>query len=81
MKIIFDPPKRETTLKERKLDMADLTVEFFEEATIFDAKLGRLKAVGLFGDDLITVIFKLLGTEAISVISMRRASRKERKSI
>ncbi|WP_440408477.1 BrnT family toxin [Neorhizobium petrolearium] len=61
--------------------MADLTVEFFEAATIFETKQGRLKAVGLFGDDVITVIFKLLGTEAISVISMRRASRKERSAI
>ena len=78
MKIIYDPPKRETTLAVRKLDMADLTLAFFESATIFPAKDERLMAIGPFQDTLITVIFKFLGTEAISVISMRRASRKER---
>lgn len=79
MKITFDPPKREETLAERRLDMADLTREFFDEATIFEAKKGRLMAIGQFRGDLITVIFTLLGTEAVSVISMRRASRKERR--
>lgn len=78
MKITFDHPKRETTLAARKLDMADLTPAFFEAATIFETRDDRLMAIGLFQDTLITVIFKPLGTEAISVISMRRASRKER---
>lgn len=37
-------------------------------------------AVGEFrGETVIATIFVLLGTEALSVISMRRASRKERK--
>jgi uncharacterized DUF497 family protein len=79
MKIVWDEPKRATTLAKRKLDMADLTQAFFDEATIFEAKKGRLMAIGKFRDDLITVIFTLLGTEAVSVISMRRASRKERR--
>jgi len=79
--IIYDEPKRLKTLEARQLDMADLTVAFFDAATIFEAKEGRLKAVGLFGGDIITVIFKLLGTEALAVISMRRASRKERNAI
>lgn len=81
MKIIFDEPKRAKTLAERQLDMAALTTAFFEASTIFEAKNSRLKAIGLFGEDVIAVIFKPLGTEAVSVISMRRASRKERKAI
>ena len=81
MNIIYDEPKRLKTLEARQLDMADLTVAFFDAATIFEAKAGRLKAVGLFGGDIITVISKLLGTEALAVISMRRASRKERNAI
>ena len=38
-----------------------------------------MMAVGWFGDAIIAVIFKPLGSEALSVISMRHASRKERK--
>lgn len=35
-------------------------------------------AIGEFRQTILAVIFKPLGSEAISVISMRRASRKER---
>ena len=38
-----------------------------------------LRAIGYFGDELVTVVFSRLGTEAISVISMRPASNAERK--
>jgi uncharacterized DUF497 family protein len=37
----------------------------------------RLKAIGLFEDNFVTIVFSLLGTEAISMVSFRRASRKE----
>ncbi|MFK0641747.1 MULTISPECIES: hypothetical protein [unclassified Ochrobactrum] len=61
-------------------DFADLTTEFFDNAAIYPAKQGRLMAVGEFrGETVIATIFVLLGTEALSVISMRRTSRKERK--
>ncbi|KQR77792.1 BrnT family toxin [Rhizobium sp. Leaf341] len=79
MKITYDEPKREKTLMERGLDFADLTVEFFETAAIFPAKKARFMALNWFqGTAVVVVIFKPLGTEAISVVSMRRASRKER---
>lgn len=78
MKITFDLPKREKTLAERGLDMASLTIQFFEAATIFEARDDRLMAIGQFEGMVITVIFRFLGAEAISIISMRRASRKER---
>jgi len=79
MRITYDEPKREWTLKERGLDFAGLTVEFFETAAIFPAKQGRWIAINWFrGVAILAVIFRPLGTEAISVISMRRASRKER---
>ncbi len=81
MKITYDEPKRATTLTERRLDMAALTVAFFETATVFEAKDDRFMAVGPFEGDIISVVFKPLGTEAISIISMRRASRKERNAI
>jgi uncharacterized DUF497 family protein len=56
------------------MDFADLTIEFFESAAIVPAKVSRLKAVGKFGGKIIAVIFKPLGDEALSVISMRRAN-------
>lgn len=81
MKIIWDETKRLTNLEKHKgFDFADLTTEFFDNAAIYPAKQGRLMAVGEFrGETIIATIFVLLGTEALSVISMRRASRKERK--
>jgi uncharacterized protein len=77
--IVWDPPKREANLKNRNLDFVDLTEEFFVRATVYPAKKRRLMALGEFRGQLHCVVFKMLGTEAISVISMRRASRKERR--
>lgn len=81
MKIVWDEPKRQTNLEKRSLDFAALTIDFFIDATVIPAKTGRLKAIGLFQNDLHTVIFKPLGSEAISVISFRRASTAERRLI
>jgi uncharacterized DUF497 family protein len=79
MKIVNDPPKRLENLKRHRLDFEELTVEFFETAEILPAKRGRYMAINRLGGHVLTVVFKRLGTEAISVISMRPASRKERK--
>ena len=78
MRIIYDPPKRQANLENRGLDFADLDIEFFAASIVVPAKDGRFKAVGMFGEMVLAVIFKPLGSEAISVISMRRANRKER---
>ncbi|MDX8533448.1 BrnT family toxin [Mesorhizobium sp. VK25A] len=78
MKIVWDEPKRVTNLENRGLDFADLDIEFFATSIVLPAKAGRLKAIGEFGEIILAVIFKPLGSEAISVISMRHASRKER---
>ena len=53
-------------------------MEFFATSIIFPANQDRYKAVGDFGGTVLAVIFKPLGSEAIAVISMRQASRKER---
>ncbi len=81
MKIVYDPPKRMTNLDKHGLDFADLEDgTFFETALVIPSRDGRFKAVGWLGDVLvIVVVFKPLGTEALSVISMRPASIKERK--
>jgi uncharacterized protein len=79
LKIIWDENKRISNLAKHGLDFADLTLEFFENSTVYPAKFGRSLAVGEFeGRMLAAVIFRPLGYEAISVISMRPASRVER---
>jgi len=82
MKIVYDEAKRQTNLRKHRLDFADLDVAFFDDAFYETARNGRLKIVGwLKGDLVILVIAKPLGTEAMSVISMRRPKSSERKGL
>lgn len=79
MKIVWDEPKRENNLTKHGLDFAALTVEFFEGSTVYPAKDDRFTAIGeLNGEIIIAVVFRPPGAEAVSVISMRPARRKER---
>lgn len=78
MLILWDEPKRHANLAKHGLDFADLTIEFFETSLVVAAKDGRFKALGRLADGSIAVIFATLGTEALSVISMRPASDKGR---
>jgi len=79
MEIVWDEPKRQQNLAKHGLDFASLSLEFFAAARITTARSGRYLAVGeLNGVAVIAVVFRPLGSEAISVISMRRAGRKER---
>jgi uncharacterized DUF497 family protein len=79
MRITYDEPKRQSNIaKHMGLDFASLDLRFFEAATILSGKGERLIAVGEHRGMIITVVFELLGSEALSVISMRPASRKER---
>jgi uncharacterized protein len=62
------------------MDFADLDPEFLGRAVIRLSNEGRSLAIGIFkGAVIIVVVYRPLGAEAVSVISMRRASRKERK--
>ena len=81
MNILWDEPKRLANLAKHGLDLADLDPRFFENSLIAAANLGRLVAVGRLNDGVVTVVFVTLGTEGVSIISMRRASRKERRLI
>lgn len=82
MMITYDPPKRLANLAKHGMDLADLEDgTFFETALIMPAKKGRLLAIGRFRDGTIVVIFALLGTEGLSIISMRPASKKERSAL
>lgn len=78
MQIVWDEPKRLSNLDKHEMDFADLDLEFFEAAVIVPSRDGRLVAIGHL-NGATTVVFATLGTEAISVISMRPASEKERK--
>lgn len=79
MEITWDELKRLSNIAKHGLDFADLTPEFFFDAHIEAAREGRFLAIGLFGEDVvIAVVSRPLGSEAISVISMRPASQKER---
>ena len=79
MKLVWDEPKRQRNIAKHGLDFAVLTSEFFENARIEDAKSSRFLAVGEFeGVTIIAVVFRPLGSEAFSIISMRRANKAER---
>jgi len=81
MRILWDEPKRLANIdKHEGVDLADVTEEFLGEARLFPAKLGRIAAVGMHKGHLMTAIVEPLGTEAISVISFRYASKKERRN-
>lgn len=76
--ITRDEPKRVTNLAKHGLDFAALTVEFFQSTVIAEGNAGRFVAVGELEGRPILVVFRPLGSEAVSVVSMRPASRKER---
>ena len=79
VKIIWDQPKRMANIAKHGLDFAALTEDFFADALVISAKSGRYLAIGNDVNGVISVVFVTLGLEGISVISMRPASRKERK--
>jgi uncharacterized protein len=80
MQINFDEPKRLQNLAKHGLDFADLNLEYFAASIIVPAKLGRSMAIGILTDDVIETVFLKLGSQGLSIISMRPASRKERKA-
>jgi len=81
MRVILtrDESKRIANLAKHGLDFGSLSPEFFDESVVLPAKLGRYRAIGHAGGKrIVAVIFRPLGREALSIISMRPASRKER---
>lgn len=78
MKIMWDEPKRLANMERHGLDFRDLGAEFFLGSLVRPAKQGRFQAIGRLGG-IISVVFARLGTEGVSVISMRPASPSERR--
>jgi uncharacterized DUF497 family protein len=66
--------------REQRVGFCRLDLDFFAKAMVEAARDNRLKAVGIFNSVYLTVIFRPLGGEAISIISMRRSNRNERQN-
>jgi uncharacterized DUF497 family protein len=79
MRIVWDEPKREANLFKHRFDFADLDETFFDDALFLPSYGRRWRAIGETIHGVISVVFVALGSEAVSVISMRPASRYERK--
>ena len=81
MKIVWDEPKRLANLEKHGLDFADLNELFFDSALIIPShsKARRWVGIGVNIRAVIVVVFVRLGREGVSVISMRPASKDERK--
>lgn len=78
MKIVWDEPKRRANLDKHEMDFADLNETFFDNALVLATYRNRWRAIGINIRGVVSVIFATRGTEAISIISMRQASKKER---
>jgi uncharacterized protein len=84
MKLLWDEHKRVANLEKHGLDFADVVEFGWHDAVIKQTRIGkyggsRLKAVGYYLDEAAIVIFSMLGSEAISIISFRPANRRERR--
>ncbi|MGF3021520.1 BrnT family toxin [Methylobacterium aquaticum] len=85
MRIIWDEPKREANLAKHGLDFADARDRFvFEDAVILPSDTDpngrpRFLALNELDGRLVAVVFSPLGTEALALISLRPANRKERR--
>ncbi|MCF4129363.1 BrnT family toxin [Methylobacterium sp. SyP6R] len=90
MRMVWDEPKREKNRQPppsgHGLDFADARDRFeWDTAAIsesYSSKSGsaRYIATGYLDGKLVTLTFSLLGTEAISAISLRTASNRERRA-
>jgi len=78
MMIVWDEPKRLSNLAKHGLDFWDLDEGFFLGSQVLPANGGRHMAIGRLRDGTVAVVFAVLGSEGVSIISMRPASRRER---
>lgn len=76
---LLDEPKRCANLAKHHIDFDEAAVFDWASCLIVPARDGRLKAIGLLKGVPVAIVFKRLGTEGISIVSMRPASRKERR--
>jgi uncharacterized DUF497 family protein len=82
MLFTWDEPKRLSNLAKHGLDFADVEAQFgFATAIVSPARSGRHKAIGRLRRKVVVLVFRSLGTEAISLISLRTASKRERRAL
>ena len=79
MLITWDEPKRLANRDKHGLDFAALSYDFFLGSIVTPARQGRYMALNRLDDGTVAVVFVTLGNEALSVISMRPASKAERR--
>jgi uncharacterized DUF497 family protein len=82
--VVWDEHKRSQNVARHGIDLAEVELFDWQTALIGRTYSGargqpRYKAVGLLAGRLVGFIFSPLGSEAISAISLRPASRKERR--
>ena len=78
MKITWDEHKRLSNRAKHGFDFLDVTPEFLKSCILIPAENKRMMAIGILGGRSVAVIFKPLGLEGLSIVSMRSASQKER---
>jgi uncharacterized DUF497 family protein len=86
MRIVFDEPKRIASLNQHGLDFADFESFEWDSAALTAARhvpgtSRRYKAAGWLNGKAVSAVFSLLGTEAVSLISLRPANKKERSQL
>ena len=84
MQFVWDEQKREKNFAKHGLDFAEIELGFdFEHALVLPARPSRLararfQLIGKLGGQLlVAVIVSPLGTQGLSIISLRPASKKE----
>jgi uncharacterized DUF497 family protein len=77
VKIVWDEPKRLANIAKHGLDFADVDAGFFRGAVVRAGKERRFRAFGLLDGRLVALVFAPLGSEAIALVSLRRASVRE----
>jgi uncharacterized DUF497 family protein len=79
MKIVWDEPKRLANIDKHGLDFADLNEAFFADALVLPARSRRFKGIGTSARGVICIVFAKLGSEGVSLVSMRPAHVSERR--
>ena len=77
--IVWDEPKRLANLDKHGLDFADLNETFFDNALVIPSHNNSKRWVAIGVNIRGVVVFARLGREGVSIVSMRPASRSERK--
>ena len=79
MELIWDETKRLANLDKHGFDFEEVVFFDWQNAVFVRAHSNRIKAVGRYRNGSAVLICATLGTEAISIVSFRIASPKERK--